>query len=349
MAVDVAPLAPPNAGPLHRLIRRTRVLLRDHASRHRAGPHRRTAPRRPGPRRRRGPAAAAAAAPLLARAHGCDSGLRLASLCLVVAPPAVAFLVGVVFPLFRRLTAGRVARRIEAHIPGIHNRLVSCIDLEARGRAAASPVFYRRLVTESLDRIRGFHASRVLDFVKLRRAGLVAVVGDAGVRCRLVPLLRPAAHGDGPHLPPLRRHSAGRRRGLHRRAARAAISCARRRSTSPPTITRGEAASLTLELRADNGADDAIPLEPVRDDPSSFQSGARHGEHRPGVPERLPLPRPRRRHLESALPRAAWGRGRSSPPSIPPSTIPPTWAFPKRIRRRARRPRSSGRRAARSR
>ena len=83
------------------------------------------------------------------------------------------------FPLFRRLTAGHVARRIESHIPGIHNRLVSCIDLESRGGAKASPIFYRRLLYEALDRIHGFRASRVLDFVNMRRAGLIAFAGSA--------------------------------------------------------------------------------------------------------------------------------------------------------------------------
>ena len=55
--------------------------------------------------------------------------LRLAALLVVVVPSTWALLVGVVLPLCRRLRAGDVARRIEGHIPGIHNRLVSCIDL----------------------------------------------------------------------------------------------------------------------------------------------------------------------------------------------------------------------------
>ena len=46
-------------------------------------------------------------------------------------------LTGVVWPLFRRLTPVMVARRIEKHIPGIHNRLVSSLDLSASGAKPA--------------------------------------------------------------------------------------------------------------------------------------------------------------------------------------------------------------------
>jgi hypothetical protein len=102
--------------------------------------------------------------------------VRLLALLLVVVPAAWAFLVGVVRPLFRRLAAVQVARRIETHIPGIHNRLVSCIDLEKKGtRANVSQVFYRRLLTEALDRIRGFRPGMVLDYLSLRRATLFAL------------------------------------------------------------------------------------------------------------------------------------------------------------------------------
>src|SRR5437016_1564534 len=51
--------------------------------------------------------------------------LRLLALLLVLLPAAWVFTVGVLMPLARRLGHVRVARRIESHIPGIHNRLVS--------------------------------------------------------------------------------------------------------------------------------------------------------------------------------------------------------------------------------
>src|SRR5438445_207211 len=59
------------------------------------------------------------------------TAMRCLSLSLVVVPAAVAFLACVVAPALRRLRAAEVARRIESHIPGMHNRLVSCMDLEA--------------------------------------------------------------------------------------------------------------------------------------------------------------------------------------------------------------------------
>src|SRR5262249_39867252 len=93
---------------------------------------------------------------------------------------AWAFFAGVVRPTFRRLRSGHVARRIETHLPGIHNRLVSCIDLaENQGPPTYSPAFYRRLLLEALERIKGFRARTVVDFFSLRRAGVFAFGGVA--------------------------------------------------------------------------------------------------------------------------------------------------------------------------
>jgi hypothetical protein len=100
---------------------------------------------------------------------------RVLAFLAVVVPAGWVCYVGVVRPLFRRLRDGMVARRIESHLPGIHNRLVSCIDLEnEERRSKVSPAFYRRLVQEALDRIRAFHPRQVVDFLSLRRAGIFA-------------------------------------------------------------------------------------------------------------------------------------------------------------------------------
>jgi hypothetical protein len=105
--------------------------------------------------------------------------IRLLSLLLIVVPAAWAFLVGVVRPLFRRLVAVQVARRVESHLPGIHSRLVSCIDLDnPQARAQVSPSFYRRLLTETLERIRTFRPGMVLDYLSLRRATLFALAAS---------------------------------------------------------------------------------------------------------------------------------------------------------------------------
>jgi hypothetical protein len=266
--VDVA-VAPPDASPLHRLIRRTRLLLR-------------TTRTATGVALTLGLFLGALALvvaldlllPLLQLpfwfAHGIDVGLRLASLCLVVAPPAVACLFGVVIPLCRRLTAGRVARRIESHLPGIHNRLVSCIDLEARGRAAASPVFYRRLVRESLERIDGFRPSHVLNFIELRRAVLIAVLGAAafalvaGLFWNKMPAAMARIFRPFDEIPPVgaAAFTVQPRGGDFLREEKIDLSA---------EVTRGRPGALTLQLWADDGATKEIALQPTREEPSSFR------------------------------------------------------------------------------
>jgi hypothetical protein len=167
MAELVSPSGVPDTRPLHRLIRRTRRLLRSSWVATGFG---------------------LSVGLLLATFVAVTTvdllaplawpGLRLAALLLVIVPASWAFFAGVVRPLFRRLRSTQVARRIETHIPGIHNRLVSCIDLANKpddGRR--STAFYRRLVGEALERIRGFRPSKVVDFLGLRRAGLFAAAG----------------------------------------------------------------------------------------------------------------------------------------------------------------------------
>src|SRR5262249_57591943 len=46
-----------------------------------------------------------------------------------------------------------------------------------RGWFQQWPAFYRRLLHEAIERIRGFRPSRVVDFPILRRAGVFAVSG----------------------------------------------------------------------------------------------------------------------------------------------------------------------------
>ena len=102
---------------------------------------------------------------------------RFAALLLVAVPTIGVIIIGVVRPLVRRLTQVMVARRIEQELPGIHNRLVSCIDLSRNGQRPHSQSFHQRLIHEAYDRVRGFHPRRVLDLLSLRRASIFAVVG----------------------------------------------------------------------------------------------------------------------------------------------------------------------------
>ncbi|MEO8495562.1 MAG: hypothetical protein ABI614_10870 [Planctomycetota bacterium] len=107
--------------------------------------------------------------------------LRFAALLLVVVPTVWAFVVGVVRPLIRRLTQAMVARRIEQELPGIHNRLVSCVDLARNGQALQSKSFHTRLVHEAHERIRGFRLRQVLDLLSLRRASTFAFLSVAAL------------------------------------------------------------------------------------------------------------------------------------------------------------------------
>ncbi|HKB39347.1 MAG TPA: hypothetical protein VKD72_23115, partial [Gemmataceae bacterium] len=168
MSADVSPGTLPDSRPLYRLIRRTRALLR--SSWVLTG-------------------LALTAGLLLSAAVvtavvdlfvPLPTALRLTALLLIVVPSGAAFLAGVVLPLCRRLSNVHVARRIEDHLPGIHNRLVSCIDLEANApRQAASTAFFRRLLTEALERIRNFRPWKIVDLRWLRRAGAFALAGAA--------------------------------------------------------------------------------------------------------------------------------------------------------------------------
>ncbi len=114
--------------------------------------------------------------------------LRAIALVLLVVPTTWAVMVGVLRPLFRRLSSVLIARRIETQLPKIHNRLVTCIDLEsADQQVAVSEAFYGKLVSEALERIQGFDPRRVLDMGNLRRASVVATVGVLALAVIFIP------------------------------------------------------------------------------------------------------------------------------------------------------------------
>jgi hypothetical protein len=99
--------------------------------------------------------------------------MRAIALALVVIPTVWVFFTGVLRPLFRRLGNTQVARRIERYLPGVHNRLVSCVDLsEDKRRDGYSPEFYRRLLSEALERIRAFRPATVVDRGSLQRSAM---------------------------------------------------------------------------------------------------------------------------------------------------------------------------------
>lgn len=165
----IGPPAPPETAVIERLIRRTRILLRSSWVATGLG----------------------VTLGLLFGATVLTTGLdliaplwpvlRLLALLLILVPAAWALFAGVIRPLGRRLGPVQVARRIEAKIPGIHNRLVSCIDLSSGADGRVSPAFYRRLLDEALARIRNFRPSTVVDFLSLRRAGVLAFLSSAAL------------------------------------------------------------------------------------------------------------------------------------------------------------------------
>ena len=99
---------------------------------------------------------------------------RLLALLAILIPSVWALVAGVIRPLFRRLTRQHMARRVETHLPNIHNRLVSAVDLTERKGTRPSEAFYRRLINEALQRITGFLPSKVVDLVSLRKSLLFA-------------------------------------------------------------------------------------------------------------------------------------------------------------------------------
>ena len=102
--------------------------------------------------------------------------VRLVGLVLFVVPTLVVFVWKGVLPLSRRLRNVEVARQIELKIPGMHCRLVSCMDLASRV-GEVSPAFYRKLVNESLDRIGKYRTTSVIDFRTVWKALRFAGIG----------------------------------------------------------------------------------------------------------------------------------------------------------------------------
>ena len=113
--------------------------------------------------------------------------LRVVGLALVIVPAAWAAVVGVVIPLFCQISAASVARRIEADLPNIHSRLVSCVDLDRADPAGASSAFHDRLISEALEHVRSYRPRHVIEARRLRRAGGLALLAIAAfVTCMLL-------------------------------------------------------------------------------------------------------------------------------------------------------------------
>src|SRR5258708_34034350 len=122
MSADVTSATAPDTTPIHRLIGKTRSLLRSSWIATGLGLSIGLA------------LATLLAMTLLDLLVPLWPALRLTALLLIVVPAAWVFFVGVVRPLFRRLAPSTVARRIELPVPGMPNRSRSCVDFSPHGR-----------------------------------------------------------------------------------------------------------------------------------------------------------------------------------------------------------------------
>jgi hypothetical protein len=103
---------------------------------------------------------------------------RVAAWLLIILPATWLLLSVAIVPLLRRRSDLDIARRIEERLPNIQDRLVSCLDLEGRshhGGTAHHP-FYIRLLGETVERIGQVRARQMIDLGGLRRAALLAVM-----------------------------------------------------------------------------------------------------------------------------------------------------------------------------
>jgi hypothetical protein len=184
--------------------------------------------------------------------------VRATGLAIVCVATVIVFVWKGLAPFARRLRDAEIARRIEGRIPGMHNRLVSCLDLAGR-TDEVSPAFYRKLVAESLNRIGDYRPSSVVDWRSVRKSlafAAVALVALAGTGLALGERFTTAVarvfHPDA-DIPPVGRVTFAVEPGTTRVLSGEDI-------TFSAVVTRGEPAGLTVELVGD-GATVRHPLE----------------------------------------------------------------------------------------
>lgn len=103
--------------------------------------------------------------------------LRVTAFIMLAAIAAAAVVGLVLRPALRPPTVQDIAFRIERMIPGMHNRLVTVIDLHNRnGAAAVDEAFANRLVQQTNDRLAGYKAEWVARPTPVRRSAGLAVL-----------------------------------------------------------------------------------------------------------------------------------------------------------------------------
>jgi hypothetical protein len=77
-------------------------------------------------------------------------------------------------PLFARLPLFGVALRIERQLPGMHNRLVTALDMANADRPPESEPFFGVVVRQAADRLEGYRPGAIVDRESLRKSALWA-------------------------------------------------------------------------------------------------------------------------------------------------------------------------------
>lgn len=112
---------------------------------------------------------------------------RLAAAIAVLVPSLAALVVSVILPQARRMPPVRIARLIESHLPGIKNRLVSCIDLARQAEATArAPAFFARLVREAIEQSKAFSPLMAVDRKAICRSSVAAMLTCVAITAAFV-------------------------------------------------------------------------------------------------------------------------------------------------------------------
>ena len=199
-----------------------------------------------------------------------------------------------VWPALRRLTLEDVALRIERTVGGMHNRLLTVLDLhraDAAGKKQSNPDMVARLLWQTRNKLADFHIRQIVNPVPLLRslAGLVAVLLVAvllavvfreSAPTALARILRPTAD-----IPPVT--------WLQIAAPGELAVPAGDPLTIGVDVTRGEVDALSLHLQQPDGHWVVYPMQ--RDGEQRFSL---HAQRRDG---RLSLQDQRRRHLDERI------------------------------------------------
>ncbi|MCC6581435.1 MAG: hypothetical protein IT440_13440 [Phycisphaeraceae bacterium] len=81
---------------------------------------------------------------------------------------------GVLWPLGKPISRQQVALRIERSIPGMHNRLITVLDMAQHPREGIDEAFVRRLIDQTRAKMRDYHVSQVVSPVPARRCATIA-------------------------------------------------------------------------------------------------------------------------------------------------------------------------------